>query len=359
MATRRRASDSEFPPGWTTVGEGLRLKETIASGLGVRSDERVRLAAFSARMEDRSAAAGGMLFFDLETTGLSGGAGTVAFLAAVGSVLSDGSFRVRQYFIDDYPSEPRLIESLEAEFQSAEAVVTYNGSSFDMPLYSVRRSMNGFGPMPQVAHVDALHASRRLWRRVLGDCSLGSVEAAALGVRRSGDIPGREIPECWFEYLRRGECGRLGAVFSHNELDVRSLAALTFMIHGAAAGRGGIMPCDLVGLADLQSRLDEGLAEGTLRRALDSGDARAARPLMRLYRKQGRFEERIALVGDLPDDAAGLFSKSVYAERVTGDIVEALRLAVAARDAARGSLLDRAERRAIRLRRRLGEAEGR
>ena len=44
---------------------------------------------------------GDFLFLDTETTGLSHGAGTVAFLVGVGTI-EDGALTVRQYLMRDY-----------------------------------------------------------------------------------------------------------------------------------------------------------------------------------------------------------------------------------------------------------------
>ena len=354
--TSRAAAPRSFPDGWAEVADGLRFRETVSTEPAIKPDGVVRLAAFSGRFDAEEARFGDIVFFDLETTGLSGGSGTVAFLAALGGVRDDGSFSVRQYFMDDYPAEPAFLERLAAEFSLARAVVTYNGASFDMPLYAVRRAMNGFGPPGRLVHVDALHAARRLWRRTVGDCSLGSLESAILGVRRVDDIPGSEVPQAWFDYLRRGDTERLATVFRHNEMDVRSLAALFASVDRAAKGLAPLPACDPVGLACLQERVDEGLAEESLKTALRDGYGHAVRPLMRLYRRQGRLDERRDLVPSLPDDPAGLFTKSVYAERTAGDRDESLRLARLCMVSAKGALMERAERRAIRLERKIGEA---
>ncbi len=353
---RESLSPEAFPDGWTTIGEGLRFRETSGSLPGTPSQGPLRLGLFSRRLDQVECAAGGLVFFDLETTGLSGGSGTVAFLAAFGRPGNDGSMLVRQYFMDDYPAEPAFIERLSAEFSDAEAVVSYNGSSFDMPLYAVRRAMNDFGPAEPKPHVDVLHASRRLWRSTIGNCSLSSIEDSVLGISRSDDIPGFEVPEAWFDWVKRGRSGLLARVFEHNELDVRSLAALFFLIVDAARGSGWPPGCDAVGLASIQSRIDEALAERTLRQALaasgrEAVDHRAARPLMRLLGRSGRLAEREDLVRYLPDDAAGLFSKSVHAERREKNVTEALRLALLSAGAARegGTLAMRALKRAARL----------
>ena len=50
-----------------------------------------------------------ILYLDTETTGLSGGAGTVAFLVGLGYLTTEG-FLVHQYLMRDYPEERYLLE---------------------------------------------------------------------------------------------------------------------------------------------------------------------------------------------------------------------------------------------------------
>ena len=54
-----------------------------------------------------------LLFVDLETTGLAGGAGTYAFLVGCAFFEPHG-FRIRQYFLPGYQHERRLLAEVEA-----------------------------------------------------------------------------------------------------------------------------------------------------------------------------------------------------------------------------------------------------
>jgi uncharacterized protein YprB with RNaseH-like and TPR domain len=336
---------------WSAAAEGVQEREIRFSLPEGFAGQGISPRIFSRSQPLEPLHPGKVVFFDLETTGLSGGTGTVAFLAAIGRYDSGSRFVVRQFFMEDYPYEPEFLACVEDGFADALAVVTYNGSSFDMPLYSTRRSMNRLACARTIMHLDALHASRRLWRRSLGDCSLQNLEAAVLGERRDDDIPGSEIPSVWFDFLKHGSLARLGKVFEHNARDIASLGSIFFAIGNIVHGGPIRSRYDPVGLAELQSRVDACRAEATLRSALDAGDRRAARPLMRLLRGQGRRAERAAIVPLLPDDAAGLFSKSVYAERMEGDLslaVEYARRAVFEAKAGSG-LSDRARRREERL----------
>jgi uncharacterized protein YprB with RNaseH-like and TPR domain len=167
-------------------------------------------------------------YFDTETTGLSTGAGTVIFLAAVGRVQGD-AFIARQYLLPDYPHEAGLLRAVTADLAALPRLVTYNGRTFDLPLLSTRLTMNGLfqemAALPE-QHDDLLPLARRLWRRPLGGARLADVEAGVLGVRREVDCPGSEVPDRYFSYLRGGSPGLLSAVLDHNLQDIVSLALL-------------------------------------------------------------------------------------------------------------------------------------
>ena len=182
--------------------------------------------------------AGRLLFVDLETTGLAGGAGTLAFL--VGCAWFDGaSFRIRQFFLSSFGAEAELLDGVARLAADAAAVVTYNGKSFDLPLLETRFAMHRREtPFAGLPHVDMLHPARRLWKETAGDvtgvgssadtgCRLTALERTHCGVTREGDVPGFEIPSRYFGYVRSGDARPLEAVIEHNRLDLMSLALLT------------------------------------------------------------------------------------------------------------------------------------
>jgi uncharacterized protein len=167
-------------------------------------------------------------YFDTETTGLSTGAGTVIFLAGVARV--DGArVTVRQFLLPDYPYEAALLRALVADLACAPRLVTYNGRAFDLPMLAARLTFHGLfreqASIPQL-HDDLLPDARRLFRRALGGARLADVEAGLLGVHRTSDCPGSEVPARYFGYLRGGSPDILAEVLDHNFQDVVSLALL-------------------------------------------------------------------------------------------------------------------------------------
>jgi len=166
-----------------------------------------------------------LLFFDLETSGLSTGAGTVAFLAAFGRLDNAGKLRITQYLLLDYPGENEFIEALLGEFKAGVTMVSYNGKCFDSQILATRCLMNGIVP-PEYRHADLLHPSRRLWKRLLPDCSQATIETGIMGIDRTGDIPGAMAPDIWFAFLKHGETEPLLGICEHNRRDIAGLATI-------------------------------------------------------------------------------------------------------------------------------------
>jgi len=177
-----------------------------------------------------------LCFFDLETTGLAGGAGTQAFLVGC-AVLEDGGIRVRQFLLPGFEHERALLCLVGEWLTSQGTIVTFNGRSFDLPLietrYLLHRLTFPFGDMP---HLDMLHPARRLWKQrptiagpALDDdsCKLSVLERHLAGYHRVGDVPGFEIPSRYFRFVRDGEARPLEAVLEHNRIDLISLALVT------------------------------------------------------------------------------------------------------------------------------------
>jgi len=199
-----------------------------------------------------------LVFFDLETTGLSGGAGTIAFLVGCGSFQRDGGFIARQFLLTTPAGERGLLEQVHGELAAAGAIVSFNGKSFDGPLLESRFAYHRLArTLAEQPHVDALHPARQFWASSnaappaprwsnpgapasrCADCSLVSLERRLLGVVRAGDVDGFEVPSRYFQFLRTGDERPLEAVLEHNRLDLLTLAALTARLLALAHGGAG------------------------------------------------------------------------------------------------------------------------
>lgn len=263
-----------------------------AQAVGMLAD-RLRTASTAASIVGAHLARAPFLFFDLETTGLSGGAGTYAFLVGCGW-FEEGAFVTEQHLLLDPPAEPAMLQAVACAVESAGALVTFNGKSFDAPLLETRYLFHRLeSPCPRLPHIDLLHPARRFWGGTLdAGCSLATLEARLLGVRRVADVPGFEIPRRYFHFVRSGDASPLAVVLEHNRLDLLSLAALT---------------------AQLFQLVEEG--------ADSARDAREALALGRVYVRAA-----------LPDRAERSFERALAMSRDPVVRLEALRaLAVGAR----------------------------
>jgi len=293
-----RALDPRFRTAWAPAQ---------APGLRAQGAEREALSPESRALSP--------LFFDLETTGLSGGAGTVAFL--VGCAWFDcGALQVRQFVLTSMAAERALLEALREQIDAAPFVASYNGRTFDAPLMDVRWAFHRLpSPFETKPHFDMLPPARRLWKhrgerpggalQQFGErtgCSLMAFERQLLRFHRVDDVPGFEIPSRYFHFLRTGDAAGLESVLEHNRLDLVSLAVLT--ARAARIVRGGHEVC-----ADARESLALGrIYEQTGRigdarlcyeRAADAGDrptrADALSRLAISLRKERRYDEAAAV----------------------------------------------------------------
>ena len=167
------------------------------------------------------------LFLDTETTGLAGGTGTMAFLIGLGW-FEEGHFQVRQILARDFGEEKAALVYLKEIAAGKKCLVTFNGKAFDINLLTTRFIMNRMqSDLAGLPHLDLLHPSRRILGHRLENCRLVTLESDVLGVEREGDIPGWEIPQRYFDWLRRRDPRLLSDIFEHNRLDVISMATLT------------------------------------------------------------------------------------------------------------------------------------
>jgi len=219
------------------------------------------------------------LFLDTETTGLSGGTGTYAFLVGIGW-WDGGGLQVEQFFMRDFAEEHSLLCALADRLAERPVLVTFNGKTFDWPLLESRFTMTRRIAVPRLAaHLDLLHPARALWKLRVGSVRLIELEREVLSTERLGwhradDIPSSFIPQFYFDYLRGGSARPLARVVRHNQMDLRGLAALFGKINkmlaedelGETDGR------DLFGLSRfLHRRGDAPRAEKICSKAIEAG----------------------------------------------------------------------------------------
>jgi uncharacterized protein len=232
-----------------------------------------------------------LCFYDTETTGLSGGAGTLIFL--LGAAWCEGEDLVaEQLFLSDFPGEEEFLQAASRRLSRHGSFVSYNGKAFDSRILATRFLVNrmSFEPGPQL---DLLHHARRLWKSITGDCSLLSIERSILGVTRGADVPGEQVPQAWFDFLKTGEPGLLPIVFEHNMTDVTSLARMYRAIGRLLGGDLAAVPVDERALG--RWMLSRGAASGVqlLERSFEGGNAEAGVELSLHHKRAGDWERAV------------------------------------------------------------------
>lgn len=275
---------ADKPPEPVRAPAACRLRETLHKpGAQVSSTALAMLGGSGERL----------LFLDTETTGLSRGAGTLAFMVGIGKVES-GILHVRQYYLTDYDQEEDMLARVLEELSSCDTLVTYNGKSFDIPLLQNRLVLARINPaVLKLAHIDLLHAARRVYKRRLQKCTLGDMESRVLGILRNGDLPGAEAPERWFSYLKTGNISLLDDVLYHNEQDIVTLSHLLSRLAQAYMSPEQLSHAlDIYSVGRAMEAMGESKrAEFCYRQAGPSGEALYA--LARIYRRGGDTNQAV------------------------------------------------------------------
>ena len=172
-------------------------------------------------------------FVDTETTGLAGGAGTIAFLVGIG-VWKVDKFIIHLVFIRNPDEEHAAMHYVADVLDHCTGLVTYNGRSFDLPLLQTRFILNRMVPnWLDLPHLDLLMVARRLWRDHLPSRRLGEIEGKILSITRTDeDLPSFLIPFYYRQYLETGDTTQMRKVIYHNVIDILSLVSLLIHVTG-------------------------------------------------------------------------------------------------------------------------------
>ena len=363
IVERRLAPDARY--GRTTIGDlAARLRESAHEAPLVCSSAMARPP---------------FVFFDLETTGLSGGAGTQAFLVGCGWFEDDGALTTRQYLLARYSDERAMLAAVADDLGRAGALVSFNGKSFDAPVLETRylfHRLEWFAS--QQPHIDVLHPARRFWKE--DDCSLAVLEQQVLGAWRRHDVAGFEIPERYFQFVRSGDPKPLAGVLEHNRLDLVSLAGLTSrlleMVRGGPDYAENAREALALGHVYARARAADraiGAYERAVTLATTSRSRRAGlvmadalRALAVAYRRARRFDEAARCWSALIDNGCpngvereAVEALAIHHEHRRRDLESARLFAlknVAVAGAARDRWKDTARRRLARIERKIGEA---
>ena len=305
---------------------------------------------------------GRLLFLDTETTGLSGGAGTLAFEIGAGFIDERGLV-IRQYVMRDYHEEAAMLGEIAKLFARCDAVVSFNGKAFDLPLLQSRMVISRIQLNPMAyPHLDLLHAARRIYKLRLKRCNLAALEEALLGQAREDDLPGAQVPQRFFDYIKTKEFALLHDVLRHNLQDVKSLAMLTGLICCAYREPEALKhPEDLFGVGRTLIRGGRTDRARTCFKILGRStlSPQAHMHLAISYKKEKEWQEAVktyqAMIAHGEGGTWPYIELAKYYEHIAKDVQQALRCAKGALALSlnRGMLLGEDERETAAIRRRI------
>ena len=261
------------------------------------------------------------IYIDTETTGLSGGSGTIAFLIGI-AVVTEPSVELTQFLLTRFSAESALLSSLSQCLSPDDRLVSYNGKSFDLPLLHTRYRMQALAqPLGGLPHLDLLHPVRRLFGRRWPDCRLLTLERELLGFSRDDDLPGSEAPMAWFDYVRRRHAGGLVRIVEHNRQDIASLPAAHSALARAVAEpqASGV---DLPALARWLAEYNEAAARALLHQHAATLCNDGRRLLGHYCRRAGDWPQAVALWDALAASGCtdSLLRLAKYHEHISGDL---------------------------------------
>lgn len=283
--------------GWTRLTEMVYEKVTVS--------ENPLEPEISDFLMPESAEASNLFFYDTETTGL-GGAGNIVFLTGFGFVESN-KFKTVQLMVTDFPGEPAFLEAMQPYISPDRIYVSYNGRSFDANMLKGRYGLNGmkieFG-----YQLDLLYPARRLWKNVIGSCSLGDIEANILDKQRKLDVPGAMVPDLYFDFIRSGDYSTIAGVAAHHLEDIKSLAGLLSVFERINREPLRITKVDRVGLAAQLLEKQPEAAAGVLKKGFESGSYRAAKEYGLFLKRTGDYTTAAEVWSSLWDGRRSVFA---------------------------------------------------
>ena len=178
-------------------------------------------------MDLTTAALSDVLYFDIETTGLSAANNRVYL---IGCAAHDGQgFLLTQWFDDTGADEQQILSSFFIYAAGFSRLVNYNGNRFDLPFLHKRAEVNGLEDT--VSGLLSLDLYREIvpCRNLLGlrDCRQQTVEALFSSGRRD-HTSGGELVDVYKDYISgRRDPEQEKLLLGHNRADLEGLVSIT------------------------------------------------------------------------------------------------------------------------------------
>ncbi|MCR4739283.1 MAG: ribonuclease H-like domain-containing protein [Lachnospiraceae bacterium] len=166
-----------------------------------------------------------VLFFDIETTGLSKERTNLYLIGA--GYFSEGAFNLIQWFADNPSEENYILDDFLAFSEGFETLIHFNGNRFDMPYIDYKAGIYGYeNSLDSLKSID-IYTLVKPFKKLLGLQSLKQRDIEMfLGVNREDPYSGRDLISVYYDQVRDPDEEKLRALLKHNEEDILNLAGI-------------------------------------------------------------------------------------------------------------------------------------
>lgn len=170
-----------------------------------------------------------VLFFDIETTGLSAKA---SFLYLIGAVFyQDNEWHFTQWFNDDGDSERAILEDFLEFTGNFQTLVHYNGTGFDLPYLKQRCAHHHINcQLSNMNQID-LYKTAKAFRGITGLQRLKQKDMEQFfGMKREEFQSGGDLIKTYYLYLKLQDEQREHQLLVHNEDDLKGLLPISNLL---------------------------------------------------------------------------------------------------------------------------------
>jgi len=171
-----------------------------------------------------------ILFFDIETTGLTPSNAQVYLIGAF-SCTGENSWELVQFFADSLSSEQEILKAFFKYAEDFNVLVHFNGENFDLPfLKKCADEYHLKDPLCEIKSID-LYRAIRPYRKILGTDRMNQKTMEKfLGLNREDRYTGAELISVYQSFLSDRDAENLRLLLLHNEDDVTGLVLLLSLL---------------------------------------------------------------------------------------------------------------------------------